>query len=280
MSVQAIGWALGVETGKPGAKLVLLALANYADEDGVCWPSQARIARESEQSIDTVQRHLKHLEARGLVTRKRRQNPRGTSGGRRSDTYVLAVKPQNAACPDVVEKPQRLGRKMKEVRPQIAPSYKEEPSRTVNNKKLPPENGKGRRRSGERYWRSNEGAAEAAVAARFDALGINGWDVLLALPAYEVRHLCSKHRSGSLDGETLERVAGRCLDNLGGPQLCSTPSANLRKVDTSPETDRVLPRNEATRHAAPRKASKEGGFSKAEVQGDRLKSTEVLGGTS
>jgi hypothetical protein len=40
MSVQAITWALSVKAGSPGAKAVLLALANYANEFGLCWPSQ------------------------------------------------------------------------------------------------------------------------------------------------------------------------------------------------------------------------------------------------
>lgn len=73
MSVQAISWALKQKAGCPGSKLVLLCLANYADEDGYCWPSQATIAEETEQGERTVRRHIEALEARNLLkTEKRR----------------------------------------------------------------------------------------------------------------------------------------------------------------------------------------------------------------
>lgn len=50
MSVQAITLALSVPAGSPSAKCVLLALANYANERGQCWPSQKRLA--ANRSID------------------------------------------------------------------------------------------------------------------------------------------------------------------------------------------------------------------------------------
>jgi DNA-binding transcriptional MocR family regulator len=67
MSWQATAWALHRRTGKPTHKLTLLAVANYADERGRCWPSHRRLADDTEQSVDTVQRHLKALAAAGLV---------------------------------------------------------------------------------------------------------------------------------------------------------------------------------------------------------------------
>ena len=93
MSVQAIGWALSVTTNSPGSKLVLVTIANYADEQGFCWPSQALIARQSEQSIDSVQRRLRELEKAGFLVRKARKQ--------QSSLYQLlmptAKKPQIAA---------------------------------------------------------------------------------------------------------------------------------------------------------------------------------------
>lgn len=92
MSVQAIAWALSVKTKSPSAKLVLVTIANYADEKGLCWPSQALIARQSEQSIDSVQRRLQELMAAGLLIRKIRR--------RQSSLYQLLIpeneKPQSA----------------------------------------------------------------------------------------------------------------------------------------------------------------------------------------
>ena len=81
MSVQAISWALSVKTGDPSAKIVLLALANYADEKGRCWPAQSTISIQTEQSIDTVQRRLKDLETGGFLVRRERQQQLGKKGG-------------------------------------------------------------------------------------------------------------------------------------------------------------------------------------------------------
>lgn len=46
MSFQALSWAKKARTGSPTRKAVLLVLAEYADEDGYCYPSQARIHEE------------------------------------------------------------------------------------------------------------------------------------------------------------------------------------------------------------------------------------------
>ena len=73
MSVQAITWALSVQTGSPSAKCVLVAIANYADERGICWPSQELLAFQTDQSVDSIQRRLKELEKMGLLQRRIRQ---------------------------------------------------------------------------------------------------------------------------------------------------------------------------------------------------------------
>jgi hypothetical protein len=77
MSWQAIAWSIRQTTGSARRKLLLLALANYADESGVCWPSQETLARDTEQSVDTVQRQLGALEKLKLVSRERLPKRRG-----------------------------------------------------------------------------------------------------------------------------------------------------------------------------------------------------------
>jgi DNA-binding transcriptional regulator YhcF (GntR family) len=57
------------EVASPLALLVLLALANHADDSGYCWPSVERIAHLSRTSRRTVQRQLVELETAGLVVR-------------------------------------------------------------------------------------------------------------------------------------------------------------------------------------------------------------------
>lgn len=90
MSVQAITWALGVTVRSATHKAVLLVLANYADEDGLCWPSQARLAAESCTSARTVRRVLQDLVSDGLISRAPRRRPDGTHA---SDLITVGVPP-------------------------------------------------------------------------------------------------------------------------------------------------------------------------------------------
>jgi len=58
-----------------GRKLVLIKLADNANDEGVCWPSVQHIADHSEMSARTVRRHLKDLEEAGFIEiEKRRLN--------------------------------------------------------------------------------------------------------------------------------------------------------------------------------------------------------------
>jgi hypothetical protein len=103
MSWQATAWAVKQVTGSPRAKLTLLTMANYCDDTGCCWPSQETLARETEQSVDTVQREIKKLIKAGLVKMVTRPQGRGRWAGR---TYFLNLsvaemsKPQSAAWPE------------------------------------------------------------------------------------------------------------------------------------------------------------------------------------
>jgi hypothetical protein len=67
MSLAIMSWAKKQKAGSPSAKTVLMLLADAASSQGQCWPSQATLAEESEQSIDSVQRRLRDLERRGLI---------------------------------------------------------------------------------------------------------------------------------------------------------------------------------------------------------------------
>jgi hypothetical protein len=77
MSWQATAWAINQTTGSTRRKAVLMALAHYADANGDCWPSQERLARDTEQSVDSVQRHCKALEKDGRLRRELMPKRRG-----------------------------------------------------------------------------------------------------------------------------------------------------------------------------------------------------------
>lgn len=78
MSVQALAWAKRQKAGSASAKLVLMILADYADEHGRCWPARSTIAEEAELTIRSVSDQLKALEAAGLIERDTRTRDDGS----------------------------------------------------------------------------------------------------------------------------------------------------------------------------------------------------------
>lgn len=74
MSAEATAWAAKQRTGKKTrAKLVLLALAHYADADGCCFiPSRRTLSDFTGQSERTVFNSLLYLEKADLIEREPR----------------------------------------------------------------------------------------------------------------------------------------------------------------------------------------------------------------
>ncbi|MET4214375.1 helix-turn-helix domain-containing protein [Bradyrhizobium sp. LA2.1] len=77
MSWEATAWAVRQKVGPPARKLLLLVLANYADADGICWPSQGRLADDTGMSLDTVQRQTRKLISDGFLAITRPPKRRG-----------------------------------------------------------------------------------------------------------------------------------------------------------------------------------------------------------
>lgn len=102
MSVHALTWAFGLDDVSTGEKLTLLALANFADADGVCFPSQERIASDTCQGVRTVRRHLEALISRGILQKNHRQRE---NGSRTSDEYLLNTQPAKLAARDESNRP-------------------------------------------------------------------------------------------------------------------------------------------------------------------------------
>lgn len=75
MSFDAQAWARKIKTGGGIRKSVLMSIANRAnDADGACWPSQKRIADETEWSERAVRDALRELEEMGLIRRVKRRD--------------------------------------------------------------------------------------------------------------------------------------------------------------------------------------------------------------
>jgi len=88
MSLRALTWAWEQELTNPSEKLVLLAIADHANDDGMCWPSMSHVAERCLLSTRQIQRITEQLVDYGLVTRERRKRPDGTLG---TYTYTLNI---------------------------------------------------------------------------------------------------------------------------------------------------------------------------------------------
>ena len=64
MSGKVVGWAMELRTGSPITKLVLVKLADNANEEGTCWPSISKIMAHSELGrLTSIQRTAKLIGA-------------------------------------------------------------------------------------------------------------------------------------------------------------------------------------------------------------------------
>jgi hypothetical protein len=95
MSFKAIAKAWDVDI--PGMtclhKIVLIGLAQYANEEGVCWPSQEKLAYDCLLCDRTVRKILADLEKMELISRK----PRSSTDGRRTDLVKMFPQPESCA---------------------------------------------------------------------------------------------------------------------------------------------------------------------------------------
>jgi hypothetical protein len=73
MSVKALTCAMALRDVSPTEKLLLLALANYADEHMRCYPSQKRLAEDTCLSDRSIRSLLAQLEGRRIISRQERQ---------------------------------------------------------------------------------------------------------------------------------------------------------------------------------------------------------------
>lgn len=69
MSMKAMLWALEQQVGNSTRKLILVKLADNANEaTGICWPSLKTIGRVAECDKSTVTRHIKALADMNLLS--------------------------------------------------------------------------------------------------------------------------------------------------------------------------------------------------------------------
>ncbi|WP_114934449.1 helix-turn-helix domain-containing protein [Haemophilus influenzae] len=85
MSMRLMVQAMNCKVGNPARKLVLLKLADNANDDGICFPSYQYIADKCEMSKRSAISHIDDLIKMGLITKKARKNKDGSS----ANLYLL-----------------------------------------------------------------------------------------------------------------------------------------------------------------------------------------------
>lgn len=80
MGFYAMNWAFSTPIKNPGAKYLLLSLAEHARDEGegswTCFPSVERLATRTAQGVRTVESHLAWLVCEGWISRHVRRNRR------------------------------------------------------------------------------------------------------------------------------------------------------------------------------------------------------------
>src|SRR3990167_3409781 len=82
VSNKAQAWAWQVEIGGV-AKFVLVALADHADDKGICWPGARGLAAKCGVTERTIRANLKQLAEQGLIEAEERKRDDGSQASNR-----------------------------------------------------------------------------------------------------------------------------------------------------------------------------------------------------
>lgn len=126
MSIEAISWVWKKAEASGSKLLLLLALADYADDKGESWPSNAALAAKARVNERTVRRLLRELEDEGAL--------KTILGGGRKHTsrYVLTLEKEGNMPPLISEKGGIEDAKGGHLRQKRGVSCPPEPSGTVS----------------------------------------------------------------------------------------------------------------------------------------------------
>lgn len=98
MSFDAMSWAVKQKCKTPTSKLILLLIANYADENNSAYPSKDHLSQMANCDERTIRRSLKSLQDQGLLQVEQRYN---ADGRQTSNRYFLALDKVSISAPAV-----------------------------------------------------------------------------------------------------------------------------------------------------------------------------------
>lgn len=90
-----LAWDLSL---KPGAKLVLICLADMSNDSGFCFPGQSEIAKRTGLDRTTVNRHIQSLQKQGLLTQQKQMY---RDGRYRTSLYQLNLPTDFLPCAEM-----------------------------------------------------------------------------------------------------------------------------------------------------------------------------------
>ncbi|TXE25414.1 helix-turn-helix domain-containing protein [Serratia marcescens] len=90
MSMILMATAMKIKVGNPLRKLVLIKMADNANDDGECWPSYQHIADHCECSKSAVKAHITALITMGLLSKENRLGSNNGKGNT-SNIYQLTL---------------------------------------------------------------------------------------------------------------------------------------------------------------------------------------------
>lgn len=96
MSMTLMAKAMAIKTGNPIRKLVLIKLADNANDNGECWPSYQHIADHCECSRSAVRDHISALIDMGLL---QKENRTGINNGKGNTSNVYCLNLDNPMPP-------------------------------------------------------------------------------------------------------------------------------------------------------------------------------------
>lgn len=96
MSMTLMAKAMAIKTGNPIRKLVLIKLADNANDSGECWPSYKHIADHCECSKSAVRDHINALISMGLLVKENRP---GVKNGKGNASNLYCMKLDNPMPP-------------------------------------------------------------------------------------------------------------------------------------------------------------------------------------
>ncbi|MBM0400851.1 helix-turn-helix domain-containing protein [Serratia sp. 4542] len=106
MSMNLMAQAMSIKVGNPLRKLVLIKIADNANDKGECWPSYQHVADHCECSKSAVREHIEALIKMGLLTKENRLGVNNGKGNT-SNLYYLTLDnpvPSESIAPCAVKK--------------------------------------------------------------------------------------------------------------------------------------------------------------------------------